>query len=174
MRGFIAGAVITLVVIVVVVIIYFGAGIAPAAVASQPMPFEKALANMALHARIRKEMPKSVPLELNERALLAGARVYADNCALCHALPDQPQSAIAQGMFPKPPQLFKGKGVTDDPLGESYWKIENGIRLSGMPSFKGNLTENQIWQVVLLVANADKLSPAVKQELSNSASRASN
>jgi len=34
-------------------------------------------------------------------------------------------------MYPAPPQLFHGVGVTDDDAWESYWKVENGIRLTG-------------------------------------------
>ena len=33
-------------------------------------------------------------------------------------------------MYPKPTELFRGKGVSDDPATESYWKVANGIRLS--------------------------------------------
>jgi mono/diheme cytochrome c family protein len=77
-------------------------------------------------------------------------------------LPNQPETAIAHGLFPKVPQLFKGKGVTDDPPGVTYWKAANGIRLSGMPGFKGSLSDTELWQVSLLLANADKLSPAVR------------
>src|SRR2546421_6687709 len=51
--------------------------------------------------------------------------------------------AVAQGMYPEPPQLFHGTGVTDDDAWESYWKVENGIRMSGMPGFKGPLTETR-------------------------------
>ena len=68
-------------------------------------------------------------------------------------------------MFPKPPDLFRGKGVTDDEPGETYWKVANGIRLTGMPSFNKTLSETQLWQVSLLLANADKVSDAVKQQL---------
>jgi mono/diheme cytochrome c family protein len=68
-------------------------------------------------------------------------------------------------MAPKPPQLFKGTGVTDDESWESYWKVESGIRMTGMPGFKDHLTETQIWQVAQLVKNADKITPAVKAEL---------
>jgi mono/diheme cytochrome c family protein len=77
-------------------------------------------------------------------------------------LPGQEQTPIAKGEFPKPPALFKGKGVTDDPAGVTYWKVANGIRLTGMPGFKGSLTDEQMWQVSLLLANADKL-PATAQ-----------
>lgn len=72
---------------------------------------------------------------------------------------------MAKGMFPKPPHLFRGKGVTDDEPGETYWKVVNGIRLTGMPEFKHELNDTQMWQVSLLLANADKISDAVKQEL---------
>jgi len=43
--------------------------------------------------------------------------------------------------------------------------VENGIRMSGMPGFKGQLTETQIWQVSVLVKNADKITESVKKEL---------
>jgi mono/diheme cytochrome c family protein len=68
-------------------------------------------------------------------------------------------------MFPKPTQLFRGKGVTDDPPSESYWKAANGIRLSGMPSFKKTLTDTQLWQVSQLVAHADQLPESAKKLL---------
>jgi mono/diheme cytochrome c family protein len=68
-------------------------------------------------------------------------------------------------MFPKPPQLFHGKGVTDDPPSESYWKTANGIRLSGMPSFHNKLTDTQIWQVSQLLAHADEVPDSVKRLL---------
>jgi mono/diheme cytochrome c family protein len=68
-------------------------------------------------------------------------------------------------MFPKPPQLFQGKGVTDDEPGETYWKVDNGIRLTGMPSFANSLSPTEMWQVSLLLANADKLPDSAKQAL---------
>jgi mono/diheme cytochrome c family protein len=94
-----------------------------------------------------------------------GAKVYKENCAVCHGLPGAAPTAIAEGMAPRPPQLFKGTGVTDDDEWESYWKVEGGIRMTGMPGFKGRLNETQIWQVAVLVKNADKISLAVRAEL---------
>jgi len=55
--------------------------------------------------------------------------------------------------------------VTDDPPGETYWKVANGIRLSGMPSFSESLSQTQMWQVSLLAANANKLPDSVKSAL---------
>jgi mono/diheme cytochrome c family protein len=101
----------------------------------------------------------------DEPNLLAGAKIYKDNCAGCHGLPDQAPPSIANNMFPHATLLFKGKGVTDDPPSESYWKATNGIRLSGMPSFKESLTNTQLWQVAQLVANADKIPDSAKKAL---------
>ncbi|HMC58879.1 MAG TPA: hypothetical protein VKJ01_06795, partial [Candidatus Solibacter sp.] len=56
-------------------------------------------------------------------------------------------------------------GVTDDPAGETYWKVANGIRLTGMPGFSGSLSTEQMWQVSLLLSNADKLPPTVRTAL---------
>jgi len=61
--------------------------------------------------------------------------------------------------------LFRGRGVTDDPPSEIYWKAANGIRLSGMPSFKTKLTDTQLWQVSELLAHANEIPESVKQGL---------
>jgi len=55
--------------------------------------------------------------------------------------------------------------VTDDPAGETYWKVSGGIRMTGMPGFEKTLSTTQMWQVSLLCANADKLSASVKDAL---------
>ena len=165
MKTFLFGIVIGILLVFAGAYYYFATGSAPVATADHPMPFEKTMANKALHARIDREMPKTAPIPADESTYLSGAKIYAENCSICHGLPGEDQSAIGKGMFPKPPHLFRGKGVTDDEPGETYWKVSHGIRLTGMPSFGDTLSETQMWQVSLLLANADKISDAVKQEL---------
>jgi thiosulfate dehydrogenase len=148
--------------------LYFTKGWAPVAVADPPMLLEKKLAHTALNARISKDPhTDNPPVPLSEATYLAGADVYKQNCAICHGLPGEAQSAIGKGMFPKPPELFHGTGVTDDPAWETYWKAKNGIRLTGMPGFKDSLNDTQIWQVSVLLSNADKISPAVRATLAS-------
>ena len=167
MKSFVAGLILGLLLVFAGVYFYFASGSAPVATDAQAMPFEKKFAQMALNARVEKEMPKSVPVTADETAYLAGADIYREHCAVCHGLPGQPATAIAKGMFPKPPVLLEGKGVTDDPAQETYWKVANGIRMTGMPAFKKSLTEQQIWQVSLLLANADKAPQSVKDRLAS-------
>jgi len=167
LRGLIVGILLGVVLVIVAVYLYFSTGRAPVAVTAPLMPFERTFAHMALNAYLKKLPHPEPQVPENEASYLAGAEVYKENCAVCHGLPDQSKTNISEGMSPAPPQLFKGKGVTDDEAWESYWKVESGIRMTGMPGFKGKLTEPQIWQVSVLVKNADKISPAVKAALSN-------
>ncbi|HMD86190.1 MAG TPA: cytochrome c [Terriglobia bacterium] len=161
MKKFTAGVIVTLVCIIGGGYAYFAGGFAPVATASRPMPFEKKLAKMALNAKLQKEMPKTAPIEANEANYLAGAHEYLINCAVCHGVPGKEKTAIARGEFPIPPELLEGRRVTDDPPGETFWKVANGIRLTGMPGFNQNLSETQMWQISLMLANADKLPSSV-------------
>jgi mono/diheme cytochrome c family protein len=164
-KGIILGILIGILLLVGCVYLYFSWGLAPVATAARPMPFERKLAKTGLHAYLDK-LPHPLPLvPADEANLITGAKVYKEQCATCHGLPGEPKSAVAHGMFPVPPELFHGTGVTDDEPWETYWKVENGIRMTGMPGFKGQLTEAQIWQVTLLVKNADKITDPVKKEL---------
>ena len=162
---FIAGFVLGLIIVPVLVYLYFTAGDAPVATTDPDMPFETYLARKAQHARIEKDMPKNVPIQPTEANYLAGAETYKQHCAVCHGLPLAPKTAIATGMYPRPPQLLQGKGVTDDEPGETYWKVFNGFRLTGMPGFSKTLNETQMWQVSLMLANADKLPPSAREAL---------
>lgn len=136
-------------------------GYAPVATASPALPFERKLAHMALDARISKEAPAQSAIPASENHLIAGAQLYREHCAVCHGVTAETKSATAKGMFPAPPPLLHGKGVTDDPAGETYWKIANGIRLTGMPAYRGSLTDEQMWEISELLATADKLPPSV-------------
>ena len=164
-KGLIIGIIVGILLVAAAVYFYFATGHVPVATTAPDMPFERTLTRTALHAYLDK-LPHTEPtIAADENNLTEGAKVYVGNCAVCHGLPGQNRTAIAEGMYPRPPQLFKGTGVTDDDAWETYWKAESGIRMTGMPGFKGRLNEQQIWQVTLLLKNADKISPAVRTVL---------
>jgi mono/diheme cytochrome c family protein len=70
-----------------------------------------------LNARINRKAPKSSPIPASDETYAAGVSIYRKNCAVCHGLPGQAQTVIAKGEFPQPPELFKGTGVSNDPVG---------------------------------------------------------
>ena len=136
------------------------------------MPFEKKFARMGLHARMDAEYPRSVPIQSNEENNLAGAHIYREHCAVCHGAAGQQLTSVAKGMYPRPPQVLDPKHmVSDDPPGETYWKVSNGIRLTGMPSFRESLSSTQMWQVSVMLANADKLPPSVNASAQSASSK---
>ena len=165
LKGVALGIVLALLAVFAGAYLYFSGGHAPVATNAPQMPFESKFARMALHAYLEKLPHPNSPVPENEQNFLEGARVYKEHCAVCHGLPGEPKNAIASGMFPPPPQLFKGTGVTDDEAWETYWKVYGGIRMTGMPGFSEKLSETRMWQVSVLLKNADKITPAVKAEL---------
>ncbi len=167
LKGVILGIILGFVLMFLGAYFYFSTGQAPVATNAPEMPFERKFAGMALHAYLDKVPHANSPVPADEPNLLAGAKLYKQDCAVCHGLPGEPHNAIARGMFPKPPLLFRGMGVTDDEAWESYAKISGGIRMTGMPGFKESLSDTQMWQISQLVKNADKLPDSVKAELAS-------
>jgi len=143
--------------------LYLRFGPLPVAVVDAPLPFERNIVRFPLNARIEREM-KTPPFGTSEDVFEAGAHIYRAQCSSCHGTPGR-DVAFAKHMFPSAPQLWKkhGKGdvvgVSDDEAGETYWKVANGIRLSGMPSYSHVLSDTEMWQVSLLLKNADKELP---------------
>ncbi|MGA7412291.1 MAG: c-type cytochrome [Bryobacteraceae bacterium] len=165
MKAFLFGVVIGVILLPLLAFFYIKLGYMEVATAAPPLPFERKLAHMALDARISKEAPAQSPVPATESNLLAGAQLYREHCEVCHGSTSENKTAIAKGMFPVPPLLLHGKGVTDDPAGETYWKVANGIRLTGMPGFRGSLSDGQMWEISQLLATADKLPPSVTAAL---------
>jgi mono/diheme cytochrome c family protein len=167
MARILLGIVLGVILVPVAVLAWLHYGKVPVAVADPPLPQERLITSVPLDARIDRELIKNPPVQANEETFIAGAQIYRDQCAACHGFHGKPSSFGAH-MFPDAPPLWEKHhnndvvGVSDDPPGETYWKVANGIRLTGMPSYKQVLTDTQMWQVSLLLANADKpLPPAV-------------
>ena len=158
------GIVLGVVLVPLAVMAWFHFGTVPVAVTDPPLPMERFITSVPLDARIERELVTTPPVEANEVNFVAGAAIYRDQCAACHGFHGKP-SAFGAHMFPDAPPLWEKHqhndvvGVSDDPPGETYWKVANGIRLTGMPSYKQVLTDTQMWQVSLLLANADKPLP---------------
>jgi thiosulfate dehydrogenase len=132
---------------------------------AKPLPLEQTIAGAAITASIGKSADDPSPLTADETNLLAGAQIYTGACAECHGRLNQASSG-AKGLYPLPPHLLPpGKGVTADPVGATHWVVKNGVRFSAMPSFNQKLSDSQIWQVSLLLRNADKLPASVRDSL---------
>ena len=164
-KGFILGVVVVIVVTAACAYIVLVSGTVPAAANGKPLPLEHWAARTSLRATLAKNAPKGPnPVPLTDANLIAGIGLYGQHCAICHgtAKGDQSVTPVAKGEFPAPPQLASD-GVEDDPQGWTVWKIENGIRWTGMPAWKATLNSQQAWTLALFLGHMDKLPPAAEQ-----------
>lgn len=163
-KGFVLGVVLTIIAIGVVGYVVIVNGTIPAAAGNaRPLPLEEWAARASLMATLDREAPKGPnPVPLTDANLIAGIGLYGQHCAFCHGRPQGEPSPLARGLYPAPPQLPKD-GVEDGPEGWTFWTIQNGIRWSGMPSWRGSLNEQQIWQLALFLKHMNNLPPAAQQ-----------
>jgi mono/diheme cytochrome c family protein len=86
----------------------------------------------------------------------SGARFFASHCVVCHGGPGLEPTAIAQGLNPAPPDLFK---ATRKPqTAEMFWVIKNGLKMTAMPGFGKTQTDAQIWAVAAFLSKAPGIS----------------
>jgi thiosulfate dehydrogenase len=160
---FFLGFIFAIVVLIAGVWTYLKFGQPPVATADQPFPFEAQIVHVPLDARIASQLQQP-PFGISEDVYESGAMVYKLQCASCHGTPGT-DVLFAKAMYPAAPQLWKKHarndvvGVSDDEPGETFWKVKNGIRLSGMPSFQHVLSTDEMWDVTLLLKNADQQLP---------------
>lgn len=141
-------------------ILYLRFGYVPVAVNGPVIPFEELLAGTAVQARIARDAPAQAAIPPTDDHLIAGAKLYREHCVDCHGRPGSSITPAAKGMYPPPPQFFERKVMGNEPVGQNYWIIANGIRLTGMPGYRGALTDEQIWQVSQFVSKRSELPDA--------------
>ena len=165
MRGFILGFIATVVVVAGAGYLILTNGLIPVGADAKPSRVEKWAAGTALRASLERDAPKGPnPVALTDANLIAGIQLYGQHCAICHgtAKGNAASSAIAKGENPAPPQLAS-EGVEDDPEGWTFWKVEHGIRWTGMPAWERTLNPTQIWTLALFLKHMDKLPPSAQQ-----------
>jgi len=99
----------------------------------------------ALAAAYRTALPNPIPA--TEASVAQGRQVYAPNCASCHGASGRGDGPAGVMLRPRPAdfRLHMAAGHTDAELFD--W-IAQGVDGTGMPAFRGNLTDEEIWNVV--------------------------
>jgi thiosulfate dehydrogenase len=162
LKGFIVGIAFSLIVALGGGYLAIRSGSIPANADAEPGGLEKFVARSSLRATLNAQAPKGAnPVAATDANLTEGVRLYGVHCAICHGSATGKPSAIAKGEYPAPPQLAS-EGVEDDPEGWTFWKVKHGIRLTGMPAWKDELDDSQIWTLALFLKHMDKLPPAAE------------
>lgn len=88
------------------------------------------------------------PVPATEANIAEGREHFGHHCGICHGLDGEATGVpFADKMSPPVPSL-SSKDVQDYKDGQLKWIIENGINPSGMPAWKGTLSDEEMWKVV--------------------------
>ena len=86
---------------------------------------------------------------LGADAASAGAEVFKTNCEACHGPQGHGDGPAGAALDPAPKNLADLQTqATDDYL---FWRINTGKEGTSMVPWKGILTDEQIWQVIVFV-----------------------
>ena len=167
MRNAIIGSIVTLALLAICGFAVAALGGMPTNADATPPRIEINLATGALDAAINRHAPRAKnPIEVNDQNVIDGMKIYTMNCATCHGALDKTESPLAHSFYPPAPQLILHP--VDDPQWHVFYAIKNGIRYTGMPSWKNALSEADMWKVTAFVSSIESLSPGVRLYWSNS------
>jgi len=106
--------------------------------------FHKTPWSVPLEDKLRKN-----PLAASDANLNAAKPVYNEYCSNCHGDSGKGDGSDAMMYDPSPSDLTDAKHMHHLTDGEIFYQISQGRK--PMPSFRKKLTEDQRWQLVILV-----------------------
>ncbi len=112
------------------------------------------------HTSIDKRMTENVvPANFNDTSLLvSGFKHYNEMCTSCHGAPGKKADEMTEGLYPKPPLMYKQK-KQEDPQ-EFFWIIKNGIKMTSMPAYGPTHSDEKLWAITSFVTEKlNKMTP---------------
>ena len=162
MKNFLLGALFTLVVLLVGGFAYLHLGFAEVRADLPPSKWERTLMFSAAHASVRRRAPELPnPIPPTDENLIAGGKLYRNECSGCHGTPGKPE--LGDALYPPIPQ-FPQVGTTYTEA-QIFWVAKHGIRLSGMFANGKWDSDNKLWTISAYIARIKSLPPHVEQEL---------
>lgn len=90
----------------------------------------------------------------DEQMVLKGAGQYAEMCANCHLAPEQTDSKIRPGLYPRPPNLSEQRVEPK----RAFWVLKHGLKMSGMPAWGLTHDDATLWSIIAFVTRLPGLS----------------
>lgn len=160
MKNFIAGAIAAIAFTLVGTLVYLGLGLAPVGADSKAPPWEAGLMNSTVHASVRRRAPRlQNPLRPSDETVIAGAKLYMNDCIGCHGAPGGPASKFGATFYPPAPQFpLIGTQYSE---AEVFWVAKHGIRRTGMFEEGPYYTDTELWSLTAFITRITNLSPNV-------------
>lgn len=103
------------------------------------------------------------PPRISAPQVLAGFCIYETHCVACHGAAAVAREQWVGGMEPSPPYLLDATSKWT--AAQLFWIAKNGIKMTGMPSWRESLSDEQIWEVVGFLEATGKLPPQTYVQL---------
>lgn len=97
---------------------------------------------------------------LSDNSLIQnGFSHYNEMCVGCHGKPGLSADELDNGFNPEPPDLVEEIKEGEWSAEELFWITKNGIKMSAMPSFEHNHSDEEIWAIVAFLERLPNISP---------------
>jgi mono/diheme cytochrome c family protein len=117
----------------------------------QPSHGETSLADAAKDVTIPLEAGKMKnPLPETDQIVSEGQEVFLGSCAQCHGAGARGDADLGHSMNP-PAMDLTSAHVQHWSDAELFWIIRNGVRLTGMPSWKSSISGTDTWKLARFI-----------------------
>jgi len=110
-----------------------------------------------IHSARRHGAGTFMPARFTTPQVVGGFCTYETHCVACHGGPAIAREQWVNGMEPAPPYLLDVTQVWTPR--QLFWIAKNGIKMTGMPSWRNSLSGGQIWDVVAFLEAMRQLPP---------------
>jgi len=161
-RNFLAGILAAATLLILGGLAYLQLGFGEVRADLPPGRWEKTLMFSSVHASVRRHAPELPnPIPPTDENLIAGGKIYLNECAGCHGTPGKPD--LGDSLYPPIPQLpIVGTTYTEAQI---FWVAKHGIRLSGMFANGQWDSDKKLWTVAAYIKRIKSLPPNVEQHL---------
>ena len=162
MKHFLLGVATALLVLAIGGLLYLKLGLAEVRGDLPPSRWESSLMTSAAHASVRRRAPEAPnPVAPTDENLIAGGKLYLNECAGCHGAPGKPNDPNT--LYPPIPDL--PTAGTQYSEAQIFWIAKHGIRLSGMFANGKWDSDEKLWTITAYIARIKSLPPRVQEEL---------
>ena len=159
MKEYLLGSILTLSTIAVISFVFIYTGTYNLSATIPHMKTTESAIQMMKEKSIKANWKDIEVPNLNDKNLiLSGYKGYDVMCVTCHSAPGKSASVIADGLYPKPPELYEGEIFEEWNDKEVFWIIKNGIKLTGMPAYGPTHSDDELWEIVAFLNQLPEMS----------------
>lgn len=112
----------------------------------------------AMERSVKYHCKSLLPPQTNDTLVKFGFSHFHAMCVMCHGAPGFEPSEVGKGLTPPPPDLQKALVRWNST--ETYWIVEHGVKMTGMPSFGVTHSKEELDAIVSFLMKYPAMSKA--------------